>query len=393
MFLFNNSITGETEDMFEIDTRCVHPSRCSRAAFGAIATPIFQAATFVHEDIGTESEYSYSRMQNPTRAALEARVAELEGGVDAVAFSSGMAAEATLMNLFEASGHIIAGDDLYGGTLRLFRHVSTPAGLRFDFTDTTSPENIRKNLKPDTKAVYVETPSNPTMQVTDIAAAAEIAHAAGAWLIVDNTFLSPLFQRPLELGADIVVHSGTKYLGGHNDTLAGFLVMKDPAIAEKVRFYAKTVGACLAPMDCFLLERGIKTLSVRLEKQAANAEKIAYWLRERPEVKKVYYIGFPDHPGYEVTRRQSSGFGGMLSMEVDSPETARKVLREVKLFQYAESLGGVDSLITYPMLQTHADVPEEERLKRGINDRFLRISVGIENAADLIEDLRQALES
>lgn len=391
-FLFSNSITGETEDMFEIDTRCVHPSRCSRAAFGAIATPIFQAATFVHEGIEKESEFSYSRMQNPTRAALEARVAELEGGVDAVAFSSGMAAEATLMNLFESTGHIIAGDDLYGGTLRLFRHVSTPAGLRFDFTDTKSPENIRKNLKPDTKAVYVETPSNPTMQVTDIATAAEIAHSVGAWLIVDNTFLSPLFQRPLELGADIVVHSGTKYLGGHNDTLAGFLVMKDPAIAEKVRFYAKTVGACLAPMDCFLLERGIKTLSVRLEKQAANAEKIAYWLRERPEVKKVYYIGFPDHPGYEVTRRQSSGFGGMLSLEVDSPETARKVLREIKLFQYAESLGGVDSLITYPMLQTHADVPEEERLKRGINDRFLRISVGIENADDLIEDLRAALE-
>ena len=209
---------------------------------------------------------------------------------------------------------------------------------------------------------------------------------------MDNTFLSPLFQRPLELGADIVVHSGTKYLGGHNDTLAGVLVVKDPEVAEKLRFYAKTVGACLAPFDCFLLERGIKTLAVRLEKQAANAEKIAHWLRQRPEVRKVYYIGFPDHPGYEVTKRQCSGFGGMLSLEVDTPETARTILREVKLFQYAESLGGVDSLITYPMLQTHADVPEEERLRRGINDRFLRISVGIENADDLIDDLRSALE-
>ena len=378
--------------MFEKDTICVHPTRCQKSAYGAVATPIFQSATFAHEGLDKDSEFSYSRLQNPTRAALENRVAELEDGVDAIAFSSGMAAETTLMNLFESQGHIIAGDDLYGGTLRLFRHISTPAGLRFDFTDMSSQENIRQKLRPDTKAVYVETPSNPTMQVTDIAAVADIVHSVGGLLIVDNTFLSPLFQRPLELGADIVVHSGTKYLGGHNDTLAGFLVVKDPEIAEKLRFHAKTVGACLAPFDCFLLERGIKTLAVRLEKQAANAEKIAHWLRRRPEVRKVYYIGFQDHPGYEITKRQCSGFGGMLSMEVDSPETARRILKEVKLFQYAESLGGVDSLITYPMCQTHADVPEDERNRRGINDRFLRISVGIENADDLIDDLRQALE-
>ena len=378
--------------MFKKDTICVHPSRCQKTAYGALATPIFQSATFAHEGLDVESEYSYSRLQNPTRAALETRVAELEGGVDAIAFSSGMAAETTLMNLFECQGHIIAGDDLYGGSLRLFRHISEPSGLRFDFTDMTSPENVRQNLRHDTKAVYVETPSNPTMQVTDIAAVAEIVHSVGGLLIVDNTFLSPLFQRPLELGADIVVHSGTKYLGGHNDTLAGFLVVKTQELSEKLRFHAKTVGAGLAPFDCFLLERGIKTLAVRLEKQAANAEKIAHWLRRRPEVRKVYYIGFPDHPGYAVTKRQCSGFGGMLSMELDNRETARKVLKEVKLFQYAESLGGVDSLITYPMCQTHADVPEDERLRRGINDRFLRISVGIENADDLIEDLRQALE-
>ena len=378
--------------MYEKDTLCVHSTRCPKPACGSITTPIFQAATFVHDGVGVEPKYSYSRLQNPTRAALEARVAELENGVDAIAFSSGMAAETALMNIFESSGHIIAGDDLYGGSLRLFRHISALSGLRFDFTDTTDPENVRKKLQPDTKAVYLETPSNPTMQVSDIAAVAEIAHSAGALLIVDNTFLSPLFQHPLELGADIVVHSGTKYLGGHNDALAGFLVTKTPELAEKLRFYAKTVGACLAPFDCFLLERGIKTLAVRLEKQAASAESIAHWLRRRPEVRKVYYIGFPDHPGFEVTKRQCSGFGGMLSLEVDTPETARKILREVKLFQYAESLGGVDSLITYPMFQTHADVPEEERLKRGINDRFLRISVGIENAADLIEDLRSAIE-
>ena len=379
--------------MLRKDTICVHPSRCQKLPYGAIATPIFQSATFVHEGVETESLYSYSRLQNPTRAVLESRVAEMEGGEDAIAFATGMAAETTLMNLFESSGHIIAGDDLYGGTLRLFRHISTPSGLRFDFVNMESAENVREKLKPDTKAVYVETPSNPTMQVTDIGAVAEIAHSAGALLIVDNTFLSPYFQRPLELGADIVVHSGTKYLCGHNDTLAGFLVVKKKEISEKLRYHAKTVGACLAPFDCFLLERGIKTLAVRLDKQAANAEKIANWLRQRPEVKKVYYIGFPDHPGYAVTKRQCTGFGGMLSMEVDSPETARKILRSVKLFQYAESLGGVDSLVTYPMCQTHADVPEDERLRRGINDRFLRFSIGIENADDLIEDLRQALEN
>ena len=379
--------------MLRKDTICVHPSRCQKLPYGAIATPIFQSATFVHEGVETESLYSYSRLQNPTRAALESRVAEMEGGEDAIAFATGMAAETTLMNLFESSGHIIAGDDLYGGTLRLFRHISTPSGLRFDFVNMESAENVREKLKPDTKAVYVETPSNPTMQVTDIAAVAEIAHSAGALLIVDNTFLSPYFQRPLELGADIVVHSGTKYLCGHNDTLAGFLVVKKKEISEKLRCHAKTVGACLAPFDCFLLERGIKTLAVRLDKQAANAEKIANWLRQRPEVKKVYYIGFPDHPGYAVTKRQCTGFGGMLSMEVDSPETARKILRSVKLFQYAESLGGVDSLVTYPMCQTHADVPEDERLRRGINDRFLRFSIGIENADDLISDLHQALEN
>ncbi|MBQ6615499.1 MAG: PLP-dependent transferase [Thermoguttaceae bacterium] len=378
--------------MYEKDTICVHSIRCPKPACGSITTPIFQAATFVHQCVDVESEYSYSRVQNPTRAALEARIAELENGVDAIAFSSGMAAETALMNIFKPSEHIIAGDDLYGGSLRLFHYISAPSGLQFDFIDTTNPENVRKKLQPNTKAIYLETPSNPTMQVSDIAAVAQIAHSAGALLIVDNTFLSPYFQRPLDLGADIVVHSGTKYLGGHNDTLGGFLVAKTPELAEQLRFYAKTVGACLAPFDCFLLERGVKTLAIRLEKQAANAESIAHWLRRRPEVRKVYYIGFPDHPGYEVTKRQCSGFGGMLSLEVDSPETARKILREVKLFQYAESLGGVDSLITYPMLQTHADVPEEERLKRGINDRFLRISVGIENAADLIEDLREAIE-
>jgi len=373
------------------DTLCIHCSRCKRREHGAISTPIYQSATFVHNGLEETSEYSYSRMQNPTRAALEARVAELEGGTDAIAFSSGMAAETVMMNLFGTSGHVIAGDDLYGGSIRLFRHISMPSGIAIDFADTSDPARVAALVCSETKAIYIETPSNPTMRVTDIAAVAEIARAAGALLIVDNTFLTPLFQRPLDLGADIVIHSGTKYLSGHNDTLAGFLVVKSPELAEKLRFFAKTVGACLAPFDCFLLERGIKTLAVRLEKQSANAAKIAAWLRGCKQAVKVYYIGFPDHPGFAVTSKQCGGFGAMIAAEFDSPETAKKVLRNVKVFQYAESLGGVESLITYPMLQTHADVPESERLARGINDRFLRLSVGIENPDDLIEDLEQAL--
>lgn len=373
------------------DTVCIHSARCKRSEHGAITTPIYQSATFVHHGVEEESEYSYSRMQNPSRAAVEKRIAELEGGGDAIAFSSGMAAEAVMMNLFESSGRIIAGDDLYGGSIRLFRHVATPSGIRFDFTDTSRAENIKALIRPDTRAVYIETPSNPLMRVTDIRAAAEIAHASGALLIVDNTFMTSFFQRPLDLGADIVVYSGTKYLGGHNDTMAGFLVAKTRELAEKLRFYAKTIGACLAPFDCFLIERGLKTLAVRLEKQEANARKIASWLRQCPRAKKVYYAGFEDHPGFAVTSRQCSGCGAMISVEFDSVETAKNALRNVRIFQYAESLGGVESLITYPMRQTHADVPEEERLARGINDRFLRLSVGIENADDLIEDLEQAI--
>ncbi len=373
------------------DTACIHAAR-GKDEHGAIATPIYQSATFVHKGVEEESPYSYSRVQNPTRAALEARIAALEGGADAIAFASGMAAETVMMTLFESSGHIISGDDLYGGSIRLFRHVSAPSGIRFDFVDTSDAEKVKSLVRPDTKAIYIETPSNPVMQVTDIRAVAEIAHAAGALLIVDNTFLTPLFQRPLELGADIVIHSGTKYLGGHNDTLAGFLVVNTKELGERLRFFAKTVGACLSPFDCFLVERGVKTLAVRLERQAANAQKIACWLRSRPQVLKVYYIGFPDHPGFAVTSKQCTGYGAMISLELDSPETAKKILRRVKVLQYAESLGGVESLITYPMLQTHADIPEAERRARGINDRFLRISAGIENADDLLEDLEQALE-
>lgn len=376
----------------EFDTLCLHANHDKRNGYGAISTPIYQSATFVHGGVDEASEYSYSRLSNPTRAHLEKTVAALEGGTAAFAFSSGMAAISTVMKLFSVSDHIIASEDLYGGSLRLFRNVNTAEGMRFDFVNTGDVDRVESLIGAHTKAIYAETPSNPLMHVSDIAALARLAHKHGLLLIVDNTFLTPYYQRPLELGADIVIHSGTKYLGGHNDTLAGFAVVRQQELAEKIAYVYKTVGAALSPFDSFLIERGIKTLPLRMDKIGSNAKKIAEWLRCRREVKKVYYIGFSEHEGYSVSQKQSTGFGGMISFEVESRELAERILAKVKIIQYAESLGGVESLITYPMRQTHADVPEQERLARGINDRFLRISVGIENENDLIEDLRQAFE-
>lgn len=373
----------------KFETLCLHADGNNKDEWGTITAPICQAATFVHNG---RSEYSYSRLANPTRTHLENTVAAIEGGAAALAFTTGMAAVTTVMKLFKQPAHIIASEDLYGGSLRLFRNVNAEEGFSFDFIDTGNVAGVEALIRAETKAIYVETPSNPLMFVSDIAALAELAHRHGLLLIVDNTFLTPYYQRPLALGADIVIHSGTKYLGGHNDTLAGFAVTATAELAEQISYYAKTIGACLAPFDCFLIERGIKTLPLRMDKISRNALKIAQWLRARPEVKKVYYIGFPDHAGYGVSLRQATGFGGMISFEVESSALAEQLLSKVRVFQYAESLGGVESLITYPMRQTHADVPEEERNARGINDRFLRISVGIENDEDLIDDLRQAFE-
>lgn len=375
----------------EFETICLHADDNKKDEWGTLTMPICQSATFVHKGVDVESPFSYSRLSNPTRAHLENTVARLEGGIAAVAFSSGMAATTVVMKMFNG-GHIIASDDLYGGSLRLFRNVDSFEGMSFDFVDTGDISRVKAVMKKDTKAIFVETPSNPLMQVSDIAALAESAHENNLLLIVDNTFLTPYYQRPLDLGADIVIHSGTKYLGGHNDALAGFAVVKSQDLAEKLNYYAKTIGACLAPWDSFLIERGIKTLPLRMDRINDNANEIAKWLRQRKEVKKVYYVGFEDHVGYNVTKKQSRGFGGMISFEVESKALAENVLRKIKVFQYAESLGGVESLITYPMLQTHADVPKDERERRGINDRFLRISVGIENIKDLLEDLRQAFE-
>lgn len=376
----------------DFTTLCIHGSDHKYNTTGAISVPIFQTATFTHPGVGQSTGFDYSRSQNPTREYLEQVVAKLEGGVDALAFATGMAAVTTLMELFSPGDHIIASDDLYGGSHRLFHHISIKNGLTFDFVNTSSIPLIEEGIRPETKAVFIETPTNPMMQVTDIAAVARICKAHNLLLIVDNTFLTPYFQKPISLGADVVVHSGTKYLGGHNDTLAGFLVVADEEISKHLRFIYKTTGACLSPFDSWLMIRGIKTLPLRMERQQATALQVAGWLMEQPQIKKVYYVGLPDHPGYEISLKQASGFGGMLSFETDSRETACRLLEKVELIQYAESLGGVESLITYPKLQTHADIPEKEREAKGIGDCLLRLSVGLEAAEDLIADLNQALK-
>lgn len=375
----------------DFTTRCIHGAIDKTQNTGAVTVPIYQTATFAHPGIGQSTGYDYSRLQNPTREHLEKIVVNLEEGTEALAFSTGMAAITTLMELFSMGDHIIASEDLYGGTLRLFENINKKNGLRFDYLDTSDLPKLRSLIRKETKAIYIETPTNPMMQVTDIREVAAIAREHNLLVIVDNTFLTPYFQRPLTLGADIVLHSGTKYLSGHNDTLAGFLVTNKADLSEKLRFIYKTTGACLAPFDCWLLIRGIKTLAVRMERQEANAKKIAAFLSSQEKVRKVYFIGLPDHPGIEISKKQASGFGSMISFEVDTEDTAKQVLERVSLILFAESLGGTETLITYPMVQTHADVPINERLQRGINERLLRMSVGLEDADDLIEDLKQAL--
>ncbi len=376
----------------DFTTACVHGSDDCYDCTGAVSIPIFQTATFAHPGVGQSTGFDYSRMQNPTREHLEKTVALLEGGVDAMAFSTGMAAISAVMELFSPGDHIIASDDLYGGSHRLFYTISMKNGVTFDFVDTSDLSLIKPLIRKETKAIFIETPTNPMMQVTDIAAVSRLTKEHGLLLIVDNTFLTPYFQRPLALGADIVAHSGTKYLGGHNDTLAGFLVVADTLLSQRLRFIYKTIGACLSPFDSWLLIRGIKTLAVRMRQQQENAALLANWLSTQPKVKAVHYVGLPSHPGYEVSKRQATGFGAMISFETDSEQTAKRLLERVQLIQYAESLGGSETLITYPMMQTHADVPKEVREAKGINERLIRLSAGLESADDLIADLRRALE-
>jgi len=377
-----------------LETRCVHGG-AHRFPDGrdSISMPIYQTATFVHPDLGhSPDRFYYTRLTNPTRNHLEETVSSLEGAADTVAFTSGMAAISAVFELFAPGDRILCSSDLYGGTVLLFDLIGRKNGLQLDFVDTTNPSALEAAMASDVKAIYIETPSNPMMNVTDIRLCADLAKKHGALLIVDNTFLSPYFQNPIELGADIVVHSGTKYLGGHNDTLSGFVCLADTHLSEKLYKISYTMGATLSPFDSWLMIRGIKTLAVRMERAQENALTIAKWLQNHPKVTKVHYVGLPDHPGYAVNAKQSRGSGAMLSFAVDCHETALQVLAKVKIIAFAESLGGPESLITLPVTQTHADVPEEERLKLGITDSLLRMSVGLENAQDLIEDLRQAME-
>ncbi len=375
----------------DISTLCIHGSQDHTHSTGAVSVPIYQSATFVHPAVGVSTGYDYSRLQNPTREQLERIVARLENGVDAMAFSTGMAAMSAMMELFKPGDHLLASDDLYGGSHRLFTHISKKNGIDIEFIDTSDRREILRHIRKETRMLFIETPTNPMMKVTDIAEASAIAREFGLLLTVDNTFLTPYLQNPIDLGADIVIHSGTKYLSGHNDTLAGFLVVASQELSERLRFIYKTTGACLAPMDSWLMIRGIKTLAIRMEKQQENAMALARWLLTHPKIQSVYYVGLPTHPSYEISQRQARGFGAMISFQVDSEATAKQLLQRVELAMYAESLGGVETLITYPMLQTHADVPQEVREAKGINERLLRLSVGIESLDDLIADLDKAL--
>lgn len=375
----------------EFNTLCVHGTSRQYDTTGAVSIPIFQTATFSHPGVGQSTGYDYSRVQNPTREFLEETIFRMEQGSGALAFSSGMAAVSAVMELFSPGDHIVCSDDLYGGSYRLFHQINAKNGLSFTPVNTSFLEQTEAAIRPETKAIFVETPTNPMMQVTDLRKTAELAHAHGLLLIVDNTFLTPYLQKPLVLGADIVVHSGTKYLGGHNDVLAGFAVAKDPDICERIRFIYKNTGACLSPFDSWLVIRGIKTLPLRMDRQEQNAKKIAEWLTRQKKIKQVFYPGLPDHPHYELSRQQACGFGSMISFEVDSSETAIQMLNQVSLIRFAESLGGVETLITYPMLQTHAEVPAPEREAKGITDRLLRLSIGVEDAGDLTADLENAL--
>ena len=376
---------------YGIDTRCQHLADDNKdEIYGAISYPIYQSATFARDRVGGGSGYDYSRLQNPTREHLEKIVASLEEGIDALAFSTGMAAITALMEIFKPGDHIIIDEDLYGGSVRLFHSINVKNGLTFTSVDLSSVD-VEDYIQDNTKAIYAETSTNPMMRVSDLEELSKKAKKHELLLIVDNTFLSPYLQNPIAQGADLVVHSGTKFLGGHNDTLAGFLCTPIKALAEQIRYLFKTIGSGLSPFDSFLVLRGIKTLSVRVERQQENAMKIASWLKEQKKVTDVYYVGLPEHPGYEINQKQSRGAGSMISFRTDTEETARKVLERVKLISYAESLGGVESLITYPMLQTHGDVPVEIRERLGITETFLRLSVGIENVDDLIADLEQAL--
>ncbi len=361
------------------------------ARTGSISYPLYQSATFAHPAWGQSTGYCYSRCGNPTRLELESTIALLEGGKKAMAFSSGMAAITTLLKLLRAGDHVLVSDDLYGGTYRLFSNIYTHYGLEFDYVDLTDPDVLAASFKPNTRLVFLETPTNPTMKVADVAAVGEAAHAHGAVFAVDNTFLTMYFQKPFELGADVVIYSGTKYLCGHNDVLSGFLILRDNTLLEPLFNATMSEGNQLDPFDSWLMLRSLKTLGVRLRQQERNAKRIAEALKANPHVTDVFYVGDPDHPNYELSKRQTTGFGAMMSFKTDTHERALSVLEHTKLILFAESLGGTESLVTYPLAQTHGSIPKPMLDKLGIDDRLLRLSVGIEDIDDLLADLEQAL--
>jgi cystathionine beta-lyase/cystathionine gamma-synthase len=373
-------------------TRAIHAGQAPDPRTGAVAVPIYQTSTYVQHVVGGGAEYEYARGQNPTREALEENVASLEGGVRGHAFSSGMAAISCLMRLLKAGDHAVVSRNVYGGTYRYFSRILERYAVSFSWVDTTDLAAVEAAIQPNTRMVYIETPTNPTMDVTDIAAVAEIAHARGAVVAVDNTFLSPYLQRPLDLGADHVVHSTTKFLNGHSDSIGGVLISKDAEASEWFAFVQKSEGAILSPFDSFLVMRGIKTLPVRMERHEANTRHIVELLVRHPKVGKVFYPGLPDFRGHEIQKRQASGFGSMITVEMGSYERAKALLDGVRLWSLAESLGGVESLISHPASMTHASVPSERRTALGLTDSMVRLSVGIENVEDLVEDLDQALE-
>jgi cystathionine gamma-lyase/cystathionine beta-lyase/cystathionine gamma-lyase/homocysteine desulfhydrase len=373
-------------------TICIHAGQTPDPGTGAIITPIFQTSTYVQEELGKHKGYEYARTQNPTRAALEANIAAIEGGKAAYAFASGMAAIHALTTLLQAGDHVVVTDNTYGGTFRLFDTVLTRYKLEFSYVDTSQPELVERAIRPNTKMLFVETPTNPVLRLTDIAKTAEIAHAHHARLVVDNTFASPVLQRPIALGADLVTHSTTKYLNGHSDSIGGVVIATRDEDVEWLKFIQNAAGAILSPFDSWLVLRGTKTLAVRMAQHNANGMALAEFLSTHSKVSRVIYPGLPSHPQHELAKRQMRGFGGMVSFDVGTFEAARRVCNRVRLMSLAESLGGVETLISHPATMTHACVPAERRKAIGLTDSLVRISAGIEDVADLIDDLRQALE-
>ncbi len=389
---FKDYKNNDRKEHLKLESIVVHGANGVDPHTGSLSYPIYQTATFKHPSIEDRTNYNYARCINPTREELERTMCILEEGVRAFAVTSGMAAECLVFSLLKPGEHVILSDDVYGGTCRVVDEVLNPNGVESNRIDLRDLDLLKRTIKENTKMIFIETPTNPMMRVADIKEICEIAHNIGAIVVVDNTFLTPYFQKPLTLGADIVLHSGTKYLGGHNDVLSGVVVVKDETIGEKLEIGMYINGAALGPMDSWILLRGIKTLALRMKKHEENAIKVANFLRNNKHIEEVYYVGFEDHPDYETTKKQSTGFGGMISFRVDTMENVNKILNKIKLITFAESLGGVESLITHPISRTHTEVSEEVRNELGITDTLLRLSVGIEDAEDIINDLKQALE-